>query len=311
MSSLCVCGAGGKNTGLPSCVAMFSRPKFAILQQKYASDGTRNKIEAADLTNGVFDAQYFEDRVNDTYDKRWHVLPIMTAFTMEREDPITEDLDGTSYVTSPGNLPFSFELVGSRGTPAMAGRLEGFDCKEMQMYLVSYDNEIIGYNDQNDTSVMYGIAIETGTTNAKFRFPERDAKNRVMFTGIIGQEVIDSGITFIANAKSSAVGNIIPMTDVVISEGAVATTTSVTIDVAYELGGTALTLQSLTGLTGTTDFIVYNVTTSSAVTVTAITEDTSVEGRYQLDFAAQTASDDLEVTLDYTNFESNTYETTI
>jgi hypothetical protein len=67
------------------------------------------------------------------------------------------------------------------------------------------------------------------------------------------------------------------------------TSTSIVVDVTKDFG-TAVTRQPLLGLQPA-DIVLTNTTTPASVTVSAVTPDASVKGRYELTIPAQTASD--------------------
>lgn len=295
MAIFCACGGDGKsgNTGVSDSSLQLKRPSLLVFVRTFADDGTKNVINASDFVNGVLPSSFIEDKINAVDEsKRWFVVPDILANTNVRADPNTQTFDAgkNTIITSEGLRDFT--ATQESGNAKYKDNLDKLACKKISFFEIDECGSLGG---------------ELSVSNKEVFEPHPIAK-RTFYVNLVKAQAGD-GQTLSIQFQYSQLSNdgrecIIPDGSIegnalelegllnLIPEYSNVTTTGFTVDLSLEYGGFT-SMEKVTGLVAA-DFTLYNVTQDAAVTIDSFTP-TSNEGVYDVTFAAQAASDVIEL----------------
>ena len=219
---------------------------------------------------------------------RINLLKNVKTVVDERADPETEELDGISYITAEGQRYISFEVIGAPNK--LKSYVDGLNCKDGGFYMVSAGNEIVGRLEDGE---LFPIPYEKGTLYTKIIPATRTTQQKLMVKFMVAESFDDADMGFIpADQITADLKATTPQISVGFATApAVASATTITCALEYNLNNSSVS-QPYVGAE-TTDFDLYNVTTSASVPVTP--SEPVTDGTYVLTFAAQTTSDVLEL----------------
>lgn len=297
---LCACSLSLGNTGLPNCQPIFSAGTKLIIVPTYDADGNLNYIDPADTLN----AAYFSALVNNTDGSlRWYPLPKMKNVTDERGDAKYQEFDdGTKAFIQQGARPFVGLIP--EGTPQLLGKIENYRCSEISAFVVDINRNIIGKQISTD-GFLYPIKIDNDSWNPKFvKSTTAGTISGLMLEFNWDIDEQDSDLRFISANQISinllSLNGLVDATIEVVSTGQTSMVFRVLTD-AGEIGNPVrvkgLAAADFYDTVGGTASRLYNVTDSSAVTISALTEGTGTsEGEYTATYVSQTVSDVIRVT---------------
>ena len=299
MSALCSCGVSLLNTGRPNCIPIFGVTKQLILVPMIADDGSENSIDPTDTLNNA----YFTDLINQADDsKRWYPSGALKNVTGERADPIMESFeDGSKVFIRQGVRTFTGMIL--KGGPVLLNQLNSNRCSTFGVFMIDTDGSIYG-KVKNDDGLLYPIEVQAASFNGKLVFTTDTTIEKIMLMFEWGVDERDEDLRMIqANSITginlSAVGGLID----VYYKSVSASTTELVVDI-FNNYGNFVTGSPIEGLV-VADFIssdslttskVYNITDTADITISSVSESTTVAGRYTLNMGAGiVASDVLQV----------------
>ena len=253
----CNCNAGLGNTGRPGCVPIQSVTSKLIMVPLNANDGSLNGIDlSAPLPT-------WNDLVNEQdASKRWFPLPAFENVELPKaESQFEEANSGRMAFLREGKRSFSGELWGEDSTPTLLGKMKAGRCVNFGVYVVDVTGNLIG---SKVGGYLYPIPVDNQSWNPTFMFATDSTVQKIMLTFDFDRLFDDSTMYMItateANLDFNTLTGLIDVNLVVASQVA---TTSVTLDATFDYG-TALNPILLQGVTGLTDWSIYDVTNQAA-----------------------------------------------
>jgi hypothetical protein len=279
----CNCNAGLGNTGRPGCVPIQSVTSKLIMVPLTANDGTLNGIDlSAPLPT-------WNSLVNETdASKRWFPLPAFENVELPKaESQFEEANSGRMAFLREGKRSFTGELWGEDSTPTLLGKMKAGRCVNFGVYVVDVTGNLIG---SKVGGYLYPIPVDNQSWNPTFMFATDSTVQKIMLTFDFDRLFDDSTMYMItateAGVDFNTLAGLIDVNLVVASQVA---TTSVTLDASFDYG-TALNPILLQGVTGLTDWSIYDVTNQVAFgNPTGVSE--SPQGTYTLLKAFVTGDD--------------------
>lgn len=253
----CNCNAGLGNTGRPGCVPIQSVTSKLIMVPLNANDGSLNGIDlSAPLPT-------WNDLVNEAdASKRWFPLPAFENVELPKaESQFEEANSGRMAFLREGKRSFSGELWGEDSTPTLLGKMKAGRCVNFGVYVVDVTGNLIG---SKVGGYLYPIPVDNQSWNPTFMFATDSTVQKIMLTFDFDRLFDDSTMYMItateANLDFNTLTGLIDVNLVVASQVA---TTSVTLEATFDYG-TALNPILLQGVTGLTDWSIYDVTNQAA-----------------------------------------------
>lgn len=291
MSSTCDCTSVYKNSGQPTCKGTnLGIPRKAIMVPKYKSDGTLNKITLPATLN----QSYFEELVNHTdRTQRWYPLPQFVNAEIAKAESVYETYnDGSKQLVHEGVRSFTAKFPNMQ--PQYLSVLKSGKCNEMAVYFVDNKGSLQGLSN-GTTTELYPFDLNANTFNAILHWATDTTVTSVDFSFEFATDMLDENIRIVTSGSMVNVNllqleGLYDATKVQVSTGQTS--------MVFKLS--ALSLEqgnpvAITGL-GSDDFALYNVTTSTAVTIITCVESTTVKGQYTLTYASQTIGNVIRIT---------------
>jgi len=304
----CNCTLGLTNSGIPNCQPVMKVARKLIVVPMFQDDGTANEI---DLTSDTLDSAFFlGKRDNVDSSQRWYPLPKMENVETSRDNPIKEDFNsGRSITIQDGVRTFTGLLVQQYGT--FLNKIEDYGCDRVGVFIVDKDGNLIGISDT--ANKLRPIEIDGDSWKPILQWGDDTTSTKIQLNFNWDMDEQDRNIRMI---KKSDLDNynllsLNGLLDVYGRDLALPTsTTQLKVALFYEFGGLKDQGDYTAGVEGlgVDDIVVYNVTTDTDVTPSAVTE--TPEGTYELTFAAQTSADVLKVKVDKSGFSAEYVEDT-
>lgn len=251
----CNCNAGLGNTGRPGCVPIQSVTSKLIMVPLTANDGTLNKIDlSAPLPT-------WNSLVNEAdASKRWFPLPAFENVELPKaESQFEEANSGRMAFLREGKRSFSGELWGEDSTPTLLGKMKAGRCVNFGVYVVDVTGNLIG---SKVGGYLYPIPVDNQSWNPTFMFATDSTVQKIMLTFDFDRLFDDSTMYMITATEAGLDFNTLAgLIDVNLVVASQVSTTSVTLDATFDYG-TALNPILLQGVTGLTDWDIYDVTNS-------------------------------------------------
>lgn len=298
----CKCDVGLGNTGTPNCQPIATVAKKLIVVPTYDSTGAKNGI----LLSDTLDEAYLTAKINAAdASQRWFPLPVMENITHERAESISETAaSGKLAFIREGIKSFSGEMW--KQSPALLGKIKEARCTNISVYIIDNDGNVIG-SCPTDDGYLYPIQVDKDSWDARTVEATDTTVQKILLSFNWSDDEKDEDIrmiteddyTFDALASKG-------LLDVNATYSGISTTEfTATLSTIY---GSKAALVKVKGLLAG-DFSLFNVTSSSAVTITSVTE--SADGVYDFVIPAQSSADVLRLTpskdgYDFTNVVSNT-----
>ena len=305
MAAICNCESGIINSGLPTCTDGFGRIKKLIFVYQYANDGTKNTVDCSLLSSGTF----VNDKINEAdKSKRWFPTDFIYSVVEERADPITETIDNINRNVTQGTRTFNgvFADKGSN-SPTYLKFLDSLECPKVMYFGVDEYGNLVGVD--LGGGILDGFPVQSQSLYTKYipKTATTVAKNQLTFA--LDDLLRDSTISYIPAADFTAnLLNVNGLLDVTLAEGNISGSFDFVGVVASLVYGNACNKLKFTAGDNVADWTVFNVTTSSAVTITTVTVTDG--NNYELGFIAQSSGNVLNVSLNKEGFESETIQIT-
>ena len=286
--SLCNCDTGLYDLGVNDCIINPSIIRKLVFVKYAGANGLPNGIDL----NATFGDTEIDALINNVDNNlRWHFSPEMANVVTDRADPNTETIDNVDYVISQGNRTTTADFLTSASD--LSSKLNSNRCTEFGIFIIDQDNGITGVVTRD--GFLDPIRISKGSLWAKVVMAT-EANIFKVSTAFTWSKLMRDGDMRVLTSDSTG-SNVLAKQGLInvdeIASDAVSTTTAT---ISYSsVDGTAKGLP-FTGLVFG-DFVAYNTTADSAVTITAAPE--GPDGTYLLTFAAQTTGD--VVTVDATS----------
>lgn len=285
----CSCDVSFTNTGRANCIPVIGIARKFIVVPTYDSTGAKNYISTASaLTDTAINALINQaDR-----SKRWYPLPKVKNVELAKSEPKFQDFnDGSKKLVKDGVRSGKALFVDSV-TPALVGVLNGGRCTDLSVYTVDNNGALVGYS-YGETGKIYPMPLNKSTMFAIYQFATDSTVPTAELNMEFDVDLRDEWIIMVqaANITNINMLNVNGLIDVYATQAPISTTSFSSKLFLHE--GDAVTPIVVTGLT-ITDFVLYNVTDSLAVTILTCTE--SPDGTYTFTFAAQTSADVLRLT---------------
>lgn len=285
----CTCTTAGGNTGVPFCSPLQGVMHNLIIVPKYANDGTLNAI---DLANDTLDAQYFTDKFNSANDMdRWYPLPFMENVENTRAEALNETANsGNIYRIKQGARTLTGAMF--KSSPRFLSRLENWFCIDFGVYEVDNNGALAGTLSADGTK-LYPRYVLNGSFDGNYNYATDTTVSKIVISLQYDDAVKDGQIGLITseNLGGADLLNVNGLLDVSINASNITTTG---LDAEFNtIYGDATAPINIKGLV-LADFDVFNVTQSSAVTLTSVTEGVD-NGLYAFVYPAQTSADQLRI----------------
>jgi len=249
----CNCNAGLGNTGRPGCVPIQSVTSKLIMVPLTANDGTLNGIDlSAPLPT-------WNSLVNETDEsKRWFPLPAFENVELPKaESQFEEANSGRMAFLREGKRSFTGELWGEDSTPTLLGKMKAGRCVNFGVYVVDVTGNLIG---SKVNGYLYPIPVDNQSWNPTFMFATDSTVQKIMLTFDFDRLFDDSTMYMITATEAGVDFNTLNgLIDVNLAYASQVSTVSVTLNATFDYG-TALNPILLQGVTGLTDWNIYDVT---------------------------------------------------
>ena len=284
----CDCNVVFGNTGVADCVSIGSVTYRLIGVPTYDSTGVKNYID----TTTTLDSAYFTALINQTDDsKRWYPLPPMLNVEDVRGEDLTESFnDGSTAFIQEGARTFTGITI-KKPSPELLGKMKSWRCSTISLFVIDIDGNILG--DGSEAGKLYPFKVDSETWSPKYMKTTDSTKAKIQIDYTYSKDEVDENIKMIAASETSidvkdleGLQDVTGTVDTIIATGFTGTFKGI-----Y---GTAVSANLIKGLL-LADFVLYNETTTSAITLTSVTETS--DGVYVFVFVAQTAADVMTLSL--------------
>lgn len=249
----CNCNAGLGNTGRPGCVPIQSVTSKLIMVPLTANDGTQNGI---DLSSPL---PTWNSLINEQdASKRWFPLPLFENVEMPKADSQFEEANsGRMAFLREGKRSFAGELWGEDSTPTLLGKLKAGRCVGFGIYIIDVEGNLIG---SKSNGYLYPIPVDNQSWNPTF-MPATDSTVQKIMVKFDFDRLFDDSTMYMITATEAGIdfNTLSGLIDVNLAVASQITTVSVTLDATFDYG-TALNPILLQGVTGLTDWDIYDVT---------------------------------------------------
>ena len=305
MAEICKCGTAPGNLGQPSCVPSAKRDSRLVFVNYYDNNGVINSISSTD----VLDDTFFNDRINagnvgSSLDitKRWYFTDTINSVEGVREATVTQDVDGIPYPVKQGVRNYKGKFYGGTASPKLVGALNSRSCNQDGYFIVDVEGNITGINgvDSLGNKILKPIKIQKSTLTAIYNKPTASEIANVELSFMVDQNEKDSDLATIFSSSMSA--DLLSYRSLIDVNGSVVgtpTPTGFVLDLTMPYGDVFSQLKFKGAVVA--DFVVYNNTTSTAITLTSTAENP--DGIYTFVMPAQTAGDEVKVDLSKAGFE--------
>lgn len=307
--AVCECSVTLKNTGTLGCMPIQDVARRLIMVPIKDSSNVLNRIDTSSIPSNTAIIAL----LNASDDKaRYYPLPTMENVTNERAEPITEEFpSGNVIKIRDGVKTFTGQMIGLGSD--YAGQIETFGCNDMGAFIVDAQGNLIG--DKSVSGYLAPIPINKATWNVTTQDTGDTTVARINLTMQWKQSVKDSDIGMLLASDFASDVDWLGYEGLVDLYGGTPSsisTTGFTIPIT-SLFGSVANPQVVSNL-ASSDFEVYNETTTSVVTISTMTEDPA--GTYAFTYVAQTSADEMQLRIasgtdgyDDTNLRSVTITT--
>jgi len=277
MSLGCNCDAGLSNTGRPSCIPIQSVTSTLIMVPLKTSAGTLNGL---DLNAPI---PVWNDLINqDDASARWFPLPQFENVELPKADSQFEEANsGRMAFLRQGKRSFSGELWAEDSSPQLLSKLQNNRCVDFGVYIVDVNGNLVG---SKDGDYLYPIPVDNPSFDPRYMFATDSTISKIM-VAFDFDRLFDEGTMYMVTPEEAGINfnELQGLVDVTFADVVEVANTSITFNAEF-IYGTAYNPLLLKGLT-TSDFALYNNTTSTSETIALVTENIPLEGNYTLDFA--------------------------
>lgn len=251
----CNCNVGLGNTGRPGCVPIQSVTSKLIMVPLKANDGSLNRIDlSAPLPT-------WSSLINEAdASKRWFPLPSFENVEMPKaESQFEEANSGRMAFLREGKRSFTGELWGEDSTTTLLGKLKAGRCVEFGVYVVDVTGNLVG---SKVGGYLYPVPVDEQSWNPTWMVATDSTVQKIMLTFDFDRLFDDSTMYMITATEGGINFNDLSgLIDVNLAVASQVTTVSVTLNATFDYG-TALNPILLQGVTGLTDWDIYDVSNS-------------------------------------------------
>ena len=291
--ALCDCNLTLANTGANKCTPVFGVGVIPILVPLVAADGTPNRIDLSTYTGD----QSFWDGLTQNADrtKRYYPLPKVKNVEDVRGDAVFETFDdGSNEFVRQGTRTYQAELTGKK--IQALGNLESGGCAEGLGVLFVDDCKQLIANRNGDFAEP--IPIDSNTWQVTLVKPTGSTVAKLQLNFEFDSLAKDSDLGILESSASIIdLSTLKGLSDMKPTFGAITATDAV---ISLETKTLSLIGVPIEGI-AITDWVLFNASTQSSVTVSGSSE--TVAGTYTIDFAAQTATDVMQLSVIYAGCE--------
>jgi hypothetical protein len=256
----CNCNVGLSNTGRPGCVPLQSVTSKLIMVPLQDNQGNLNGI---DLSIAL---PTWSDLINEAdSSKRWFPIPEFENVELAKADSQFEEANsGRMAFLRQGKRSFAGELWGDDSTPTLLGKLSAGRCVQFGVYVVDVNGNLIG---SKSNGYLYPIPVDEQSWDPKFMFATDSTVQKIML-GFDFYRLFDESTMYMITTTEALVNfnDLNGLIDVNLTEVTQVTTASITVSAAFDYG-TALNPIIFQGANNTSDWSLYNVTTSTLIGV--------------------------------------------
>lgn len=280
MSLGCKCESGLSNTGRPNCVTIQSVTSKLILVPLKDSTGTKNSL---DLTATFTEATFTALANQADASKRWFPLPQFENVELAKADSTFEEApSGRKVFIKQGKRSFAGQLWNE--TPQLLGKIQDNRCVDFGVYIVDVNGNLVG---TKIGTKLYPIPVDNESFEAKLMFATDAATQKIM-VGFDFYRLFDESTMWLLTPNDTTdlydFNNIDGLLDVELTKVSASTTTLVLNgNLSYGTGKSGIAVKGLL----LADFSLKNTATGATITLTSVT---AVDNVYTLNFASQTAS---------------------
>ncbi len=284
--SFCGCSGQPGNTGQPEGIKPFGITRM-LLVQKQRTNGVRNGIPAGT----TYDQAWIDGLLNASDDTKIYPIKDLESVTSVREASTFETFpSGKNVRIRQGVKPFSAFIPGA--VPEFLEKLNSAGCSDLQVYRVDQCGNIQGVL-SSDGTTLYGIKLEKDTLDNILKEYTDTESGGITYAFQFDKDELDERLRMLpSSAISIDVLDVNGLVDLVSTVGTINTTdVTVQIDTCYGYDAGVIHYEGA----ALADFVLTNNTTPGPVVISALTEN--APGNYTFTFAAQTAADNMEITL--------------
>ena len=293
MAEICTCaGTSYGNTGVDGCATIGKTPYNIIIMPKYSALGVENVIDLVSPTIGA-DLKTKCLAVTPAT-SRLFPLPFAENFQITKSETIYETgPSGNKYKIKDGIRSYAFELVDKNASVRLLENLKKFGCSEMVYFVVDIEGKIEGWKSSGTSTDLHGFPMSTSTWNAILTYATDTTVQKLMVSFDQSQYFNDGSIYYLTpNDLGYSATDLKGLVSATATVGTITTTGAV---VTVKKGSTdaVSTGVPIVGLLQT-NFALYNITTSTAVTITAVNETSA--GVYAISYVAITGANSFRLT---------------
>lgn len=264
MAEICSCETIMGNTGVPTCYSALKLGKGIFMTPTFANDGTKNVIDTTDTLNDA----YFTALINNADpSKRLYPLQKLNAVASERADPTYDTRsDGGNAFVKDGIRSYSFEIW--EGGARLKKELDKGRCREFSFYIFN-EGQLIGMDLTDEQLELAPIRIAKDSLVVSYMFPDDSKVEKINVKFQFNQSENDGNLSFVEVESDVDLTGYRGLLDIYSTVSNIAATGfKVKLKNKY---GPANVVSADSGLI-ITDFSLYNLTNSAAVTISAVTE---------------------------------------
>lgn len=296
--AICSCDYSLQNTGLPNCNYVLKYAIAAMLVPMRDSAGTANKIASGATVNDAYILGKFND--TDKTQRFYYLKNLKNANIGTPAEPVYQTFDDNSKVKIDNGIT-SASFIFAASSPTFLSKMQSFECEQMGIYFIDKEGYIIGIASGND---LLPIEIAQNSMNSQPTYGTPTTTYQITTSFDWAQSVDHGDVRAWENTvnwSSSTIASLLDVSGLV--SGGVAQTTF-TVDLFYDYGSLNNKLPAEGLVIG--DFSLYNETDAASITLTTVTESTTVAGRYVFVYPSQTVADVLTLSgskqgFDFTN----------
>jgi hypothetical protein len=223
----------------------------------------------------------WSDLINEAdASKRWFPIPEFENVELPKADSQFEEANsGRMAFLRQGKRSFAGELWGDDSTPTLLGKLSAGRCVSFGVYIVDVNGNLIG---SKSNGFLYPIPVDEQSWDPKFMFSTDSTVQKIML-GFDFYRLFNESTMYMITTSEALINfnDLSGLIDVNLTETAQVSTVSIEVSASFDYG-TALNPIIFQGAVNTSDWSIYNVTTSTLIGVpTAVAE--SPAGTYLID----------------------------
>lgn len=281
--AICSCDYSLQNTGLPNCNYVLKYAIAAMLVPMRDSAGTANKIASGATVNDAYILGKFND--TDKTQRFYYLKNLKNANIGTPAEPVYQTFDDNSKVKIDNGIT-SASFIFAASSPTFLSKMQSFECEQMGIYFIDKEGYIIGIASGND---LLPIEIAQNSMNSQPTYGTPTTTYQITTSFDWAQSVDHGDVRSWENTVNWSSSTIASLLDVSgLLSGGVAQTTF-TVDLFYDYGSLNNKLPAEGLVIG--DFSLYNETDAASITLTTVTESTTVPGRYVFVYPSQTVAD--------------------